>query len=446
MPGGSLVAQELSVNFGSLKALDRVSLEFRSGEVHAVVGENGAGKSTLMNVLAGFLNPSSGQILLDGSTITGGAPAHRARGIEMVHQHFRLVPAFTVEENLRLGLMRSQASVASALDLATKLDWNISPGTQCSELGVGERQRIEILKALASSPQIVIFDEATAVLSESEAEGLLDSLKGLAARGLTVILIAHKLAEVFAVADRISVLKGGVLQGTFEAVKTSPDEVAHLMIGSSLKLAAASEVETSKTFECRNLHVAGGCPIQDVSFEVGFGEVLGVGGVDGNGQVELAEALAGVRPSEGSLTPVGSIGYVPQDRHVDGLALSMSIQENLDIADCEVVADGAILEFEIKAQSGRVKTGTLSGGNQQKVVLARELGRKPELLVVVNPTRGLDVRAAAFVLDKIRIAAKDGAAVILISTDREELEAIANRTLFLAAGRLVDSATEALSA
>ncbi|OWU66282.1 MAG: hypothetical protein CBB60_000295, partial [Armatimonadetes bacterium Cent15-Ar3] len=328
----------------------------------------------------------------------------------------------------------------------TKLGWNISPETRCSELGVGERQRIEILKALASSPQIVIFDEPTAVLSESETEGLLDSLKGLAARGLTVILIAHKLAEVFAVADRISVLKGGVLQGTFDAAITSPDEIAHLMIGSSLKLAATAAVETSKSFECRNLHVAGGCPIQGVSFEVGFGEVLGVGGVDGNGQVELAEALAGVRPSEGSLTRVGSIGYLPQDRHVDGLALSMSIQENLDIADCGVIADGAIQEFEIKAQSGRVKTGTLSGGNQQKVVLARELGRKPELLVVVNPTRGLDVRAAAFVLDKIRIAAKDGAAVILISTDREELEAIANRTLFLAAGRLVDSATEALSA
>ena len=446
MPLGLLTAEGLSVSFGALKALEDVSISFAPGEVHAVVGENGAGKSTLMNVLAGFLEPSAGSVTLGGQKLTGGAPGHRARGIEMVHQHFRLVPAFSVEENLLLGLMRSGGSIERAQEIAKDLNWGLNLKSHCADLGVGERQRVEILKALASSPKVVIFDEPTAVLSESEAGGLLQTLRRLADSGLTVILIAHKLDEVFAVADQISVLKAGRLQGTFKAKDSEPHQIAELMVGSSIHVEPTSGVNLTDFFECRAVSVPGTCPIRDVSFSVGYGEVLGIGGVDGNGQVELAEALAGVRHFMGSMTEVASVGYVPQDRQIDGLALSMSIEENLEIASVEVSAEWAINQYEIKAPSGRTIVKSLSGGNQQKVVLARELARRPKLLVVVNPTRGLDVRAAAFVLDQIRLAAERGSAVVLISTDRDELAAVAHRTLYLSRGSLRASEEEALSA
>ncbi len=446
MPGALLAAEGVSVSFGSLKALSDVSIRFLPGEVHAVVGENGAGKSTLMNVLAGFLPASSGSVSLDGAVLTGSAPGHRAAGIEMVHQHFRLVPAFSVEENLRLGLMRSGGSIEAAVRVAESLGWALPLQTLCSDLGVGERQRVEILKALATSPRVIIFDEPTAVLSEDEISGLLRTLRSLADQGLTIILIAHKLAEVFAVADQISVLKTGVFRGSVRATETSPKQVADLMVGEEVAVRPKSPAVVEKQFECRDLRVQGGCPIDGVSFSVGFGEVLGIGGVDGNGQVELAEALAGIRTSEGALTPVRSVGYVPQDRQVDGLALSMSIEENIQIADVVMTGAEAIRSFDVKAPSPRALLKSLSGGNQQKVVLARELARQPELLVVVNPTRGLDVKAARFVLQQIRDAAGNSSAVVLISTDRDELAAASDRTLYLSKGKLLESAAEALTA
>lgn len=446
MPGALLEAKTVSVSFGSLKALQNVSLQFKPGEVHAVVGENGAGKSTLMNVLAGFLAPSEGSVELDGHRLTGAAAGHRRSGIEMVHQHFRLVPAFSVEENLRLALMRTGGAVEHARKTAEELGWSLQLDSKCCDLGVGERQRVEILKALAASPRVIIFDEPTAVLSESEVEGLLRTLRELADRGLTVILIAHKLAEVFAVADHVSVLKGGVLRGSFMATETHPQQIAELMVGEPIELRPPENRTSGEKLQVREMSVVGGCPIRSISFEIGFGEVLGIGGVDGNGQVELAEALAGVRPFTGSVTPNATVGYVPQDRQLDGLALSMSISENIEIAETQLDANSAIEEFEIKAPSANTLLRALSGGNQQKVVLARELARNPRLLVVVNPTRGLDVRAATFVLDKIRLAAQNGAAVVLISTDRDEIASIAHRTVYLTRGALVSSAEEALSA
>ncbi|MEI7577819.1 MAG: ATP-binding cassette domain-containing protein [Armatimonadota bacterium] len=433
------------MKFGVLSALNDISVAFRPGEVHAVVGENGAGKSTLMNVLAGFLTPSTGVVELDGVRLEGSA-SRRANGIQMVHQHFRLVPAFSVAENLRLGLLASKGDVEDAERTAEELGWELQLPARCENLGVGERQRIEILKALSSSPRVVIFDEPTAVLTENEVEGLLNTLRALAERGLTVILIAHKLVEVFSVADQITVLRNGLFRGTFKASESSPKQIAVEMVGASLATSNPSRADHKGIFECHSLMVDGQCPIVDLNLAVGFGEVLGIGGVDGNGQVELAEALAGVRSFRGSMTEVDSVGYVPQDRQNDGLALSMSIEENLEIAATLLTADSAIRDYEIKALSGKSTVNALSGGNQQKVVLARELSRNPQLLVVVNPTRGLDVKASTFVLNQIGEAAVRGAAVVLISTDRDEIAAISHRTLYLSKGRLLQTSAEALSA
>jgi simple sugar transport system ATP-binding protein len=271
-------------------------------------------------------------------------------------------------------------------------------------------------------------------------------MREFAQNGLVVIVIAHKLAEVFSVADRISVLKDGTLRGSFRAQDVSPTEISELMVGSQDSFPEPAQFDNSSKFLCKNLSVDGNCPIVDLNFDVGFGEVLGIGGVDGNGQVELAEALAQVRPSEGEITTVATIGYVPQDRQLDGLALSMSVNENIEIAQVSLTGSAAIKEYEIKARSASAPLTSLSGGNQQKVVLARELAKRPELLVAVNPTRGLDVRASAFVLSQIRKSAEQGTAVVLISTDRDELAAVANRTLYLSRGRLLSSAQEAISA
>ena len=441
-----LSAKGISVSFGPLKALDGISLDFLPGEVHAVVGENGAGKSTLMNVLAGFLAPSSGVVSLGGRRLLNNAVDHRNCGIEMVHQHFRLVPAFSVKENLRLGLMRAERTFEDVQKIAAELKWDIPFDSLVSDLGVGQKQRVEILKALASSPKVVIFDEPTAVLNEDEVSGLLRSMQEFAQKGLVVLLIAHKLAEVFSVADRISVLKDGTLSGSFRTQNVSPGEISELMVGSQDSFPVPVHFDKSSRFYCKNLTVGGNCPIDNLNFDVGFGEVLGIGGVDGNGQVELAEALAQVRTSEGETTAVSTIGYVPQDRQADGLALSMSIDENIEIAQVSLTGSGAIKDYEIKARSPKALLKSLSGGNQQKVVLARELSKNPELLIAVNPTRGLDVRASSFVLSQIRKIAEQGAAVVLISTDRDELAAVANRTLYLSRGRLLNSAQEALSA
>lgn len=445
MSAGVLEAKNITMKFGALTALNDISIDFRPGQVHAVVGENGAGKSTLMNILAGFLPPTTGHVELEGARLEG-LTSRKAAGIQMVHQHFRLVPAFTVAENLRLGLMASAGAIIDAENIARELGWELKLSARCEELGVGEQQRIEILKALASSPRVIIFDEPTAVLTELEIDGLLTTLRALADKGLVVILIAHKLAEVFSVADQISVLRGGLLRGTFKTTESSPKQIAEEMVGESIESRSSERVAFNTAFECRSLKIDGPCPIADMSFDVGFGEVLGIGGVDGNGQVELAEALAGVRSFRGSMTKVDSVGYVPQDRQSDGLALSMTVAENLEIAATQLASDVAIRDYEIKAPSDKTPVKTLSGGNQQKVVLARELSRKPQLLVVVNPTRGLDVKASNFVLKQIDEAAHSGAAVVLISTDREEIAAVADRTLYLSKGRLLDTSAEALSA
>ena len=437
-----LEVKNLGVQFGSFAALRGVNLTFSPGEVHAVVGENGAGKSTLMNVLGGFLKPSAGALSWGDRELNGNPECHRRAGIGMIHQHFRLVPAFTVRENLELGLMVSGISMSHAERIASDLDWELRQQAKVADLGVGEQQRVEILKAIAPNPDVVIFDEPTAVLAESEVAGLLESIKALAKSGKIVILIAHKLDEVFACADQISVLRRGELVGTFDASKTTHHEIATAMVGEVPCIAkAAPNIGNVLTFES---------PERLLNITINQGEILGIGGVDGNGQVELAEFLVGLTSPPRAKRPADlRVAYIPQDRQRDGLAKTMSIQENLRIAS--IVGEGtnpseAIQNYEIKARSAKSLLKSLSGGNQQKVVVARELGRNPNFVVAVNPTRGLDVRAAAFVHQKLIEAAEGGAAVVLISTDRDELAAVSHRQLYLSRGRLYPSEAEALAA
>lgn len=467
-----LTLREVSKAYGPTVALDRVSVEFAPGEVHAVLGENGAGKSTLMNIIAGFVAPDSGEGSLREQPLPFGRSFEaRRRGIAMVHQHFALVPAFTSAENLALAHLRSpwqghrpDRDAAPALKLAEQLGWKVDPDAPTEELPVGVQQRLEILKALSGDAEVVIFDEPTAVLTPDEVEDLFRVIRELKARGRTIILIAHKLSEVMAIADRVTVLRRGAFVASADIKDVDADQLATWMVGE----VPASRTPARATFEAglrvTDLHVRGNRgehAVRGVSLTIGKGEILGIGGVDGNGQVELAETLARVRPAAaGSIYLVGcdleeaSIAYIPQDRQSDGLALSMSIRDNLlitghrrrELTFGPLLRRGAIERwtrdlverFQIKVGSVRDPVSSLSGGNQQKVVVARSLDVVPDLLVAVNPTRGLDVRATDYVHSQIVAAAEAGAVVALFSTDLDELAALAHRTVFLSRGQLAD--------
>ncbi len=463
----------MSKRYGSVQALDRVSLSFAPGEVHAVLGENGAGKSTLVSVMAGFVVPDTGSVEVDGVPIPLGRPFDCKRlGIEMIHQHFTLVPTFSVRENLALAAMKPPVLrydegqlAAPALERARQLGWDVSPEARVEDMPVGAQQRVEILKALAADAPILLFDEPTAVLSPAEIEDLVRVIRALRDEGRIVILIAHKLSEVFKAADRISVLRRGKLVATAALAETNPTQVAEWMVG-DLPIPAARVEESARGegLSVQDLRVEGDRgeeAVRGVDLEVGRGEIVGIGGVDGNGQVELAEALAQVRHSlAGTLewqgAPLGDlrIGYIPQDRQADGLALEMSVEENMLIAGqrkAELLtgpflrkaairswAEALIARFAIKVDRASDPVRGLSGGNQQKVVVSRTLEALPDLLIAVNPTRGLDLKAASFVHDQIRSAREGGAAVALFSTDLDELAELADRTLFMSRGELAE--------
>lgn len=459
--------RSVTKSFGGVRALDGVTFTVERGEVHAVLGENGAGKSTLMHTLAGSVRPDSGDVLLDGQSLPlGDAARCRSMGVQCVYQHFMLVPAFTVAENLalsRLGpLARPFASdgpVAEAKATAERLGWKLDFDAQASSLSVGEQQRVEIVRALAGGGSVLILDEPTAVLTPDEADDLLRLVRRLAEEGMAVLLVTHKLAETFQVADRATVLRGGNLVATFETARTSLEDVARAMVGGDVpevRLAAAATGEA--VLRAVGLQVRsdrGHLAVKGVDFEVAAGEVLGVGGVDGNGQLELAEAVAGIRPPAGGLLErgAGHVAYVPQDRSTDGIVASMTVAENMllgqpagDWTRWGFLRTGhlrrwsqALAErFDVRPPQAEARAGSLSGGNQQKVVLARNLHRAPRLLVAANPTRGLDIRATASVHGAIGRAAAEGAAVLLISTDLDELRDVAHRTVFLESGRIVD--------
>ena len=463
-----LEARNIHKRYGDVVALDGVSATFEPGEIHAVLGENGAGKSTFMDVLAGFVRPDSGSVALDGTpTPLGKSFECRRLGIEKIHQHFTLVPEYTVEENLALarlpGLARaiSPSDLASpALELGRKLGWTLDPKAKVRTLPVGLQQRLEIMKALAANAPIMIFDEPTAVLSLEEVDELFRVLGELKHEGRTVILIAHKLSEIMKIADRVTVLRAGRLVG--EAAISDVDEqtLATWMVGElPTKIDSGAKVHPSPGWSFAGLSLQGDrgeTAVRDVAFELRRGEILGFGGVDGNGQVELAEYLAGVRrPAGGPVMPmVDRLAYIPQDRQIDGLALNMTVQENMTVTGQRLPeftsgplllvkklrdwAKELIKSFEIRVPGPDSVVGSLSGGNQQKVVVSRSLSRQPDLVVAVNPTRGLDLRATSFVRQQLSKARDGGAAVALFTTDLDELFEISDRQLFMSAGKLVE--------
>lgn len=462
---GMLSVQGICKTYGPVRALSQVSAEFRPGEVHAVLGENGAGKSTLMGVLAGFVAPDAGAAALDGRPLPFGKPfAIRELGIRMVHQHFMLVPHLTVLENLALaqaagglGPVPAGQIGESARQKAKELGWVIDLDALAGELPVGAQQRVEILKALSGQSDVLILDEPTAVLSPDEAEELFAVLRRLKADGRSVILIAHKLSEVMSVADRVTVLRKGAVVASCPISETNPNQLAEWMVGG---LPPQGEAATSKSWgeaaagaeSVRIRDDRGALVVDGATVSVRRGEILGIGGVDGNGQVELAECLAGVRkPESGTVMRPPRTAYIPQDRQSDGLAMALSIEENLLIGGVPQVvcagpfllpgrvrahAEALVSEFQVKAGSPADPVSSLSGGNQQKVVVARTLGRQPDFVVAVNPTRGLDIKATSYVHSRLKEAAARGAAVILFSTDLEELAEVADSCQFMSRGVL----------
>jgi general nucleoside transport system ATP-binding protein len=461
--------------FGAVQALDGVDLDLRPGEIHALLGENGAGKSTLMHVLNGQIVPDRGSVEVGDRPVRPGSQQHAARaGIAMVHQHFTLVDNFTVAENLALqeegaGFLLPRREVASAaLAQGESLGWRFRGDTPVWQLSVGMQQRLEILKALSRRPRVLILDEPTAVLAPIELPDLFAVLRRLRDEGTTIVFISHKLREVLELSDRISVLRRGRLVRAVDAAGTTAEALAGWMIGGEAdapvgepwKTPPAASSET--LLEIQDLRVRddrGHEAVRGLSLEVRAGEILGLAGVDGNGQSELAEAIAGIRAIAGGRILSGGrkllrrdIGFIPPDRRRMGLVAALSVRDNLilDLHQDREARWGPFLrwgylnaaaermrrEFEVGCSDLFQPVETLSGGNQQKIVVARALFRRPHLIVAANPTRGLDVAAAAYVQRHLRAAAAEGAAVLLISTELDEVLQGAHRVGVLYEGRV----------
>ncbi|MDQ1131369.1 ABC transporter ATP-binding protein [Microbacterium sp. SORGH_AS_0888] len=483
----------ITKRFGSLVANDHIDLTVEPGEIHALLGENGAGKSTLMNVLYGLYQADEGEILLDDRAQRFRGPGDAmAAGIGMVHQHFMLVPVFTVAENVMLG--HEETKGLGRLDLAKarrhvravadRFGFHIDPDAVVGDLPVGVQQRVEIIKALSRDARVLVFDEPTAVLTPQETDELMAIMRRLAAEGTSIVFITHKLREVREVADRITVIRLGRVVG--EASPTASNaELASMMVGRAVELTVQKEPPRlgEGGLEVRDLRVlttAGVVVVDDVSFDVRPGEVLAVAGVQGNGQTELVDAIVGLADRvEGSIRLGGAelvgksvhailgegVGFVPEDRQEDGLVGGFSVAENLVLdrsddarfvragtlrrAELERFARDRIAEYDIRAQGPHTAAGTLSGGNQQKVVIAREMSRELRLLVAAQPTRGVDVGSIEFIHKRIIETRDAGIPVVVVSTELDEVTALADRIAVMYRGAIVgivpgDTSREAL--
>ncbi|MDO5533103.1 MAG: ABC transporter ATP-binding protein [Propionibacteriaceae bacterium] len=468
----------ITKRFGTFTANDAVDLDVVPGEIHCLLGENGAGKSTLMNVLYGLLQPDGGEIIIDGVPRTFANPRQAmAAGIGMVHQHFMLVEVFTVTENLMLGreggaVLNPAAARRRVREISDRYGMPVDPDAVIEELPVGVQQRVEILKALANDAQYLVFDEPTAVLTPQEIDDLMRVMVALKEEGKGIVFITHKLREVRAIADRITVMRRGKIVGHAEP-GTSETDLAELMVGRAVDLrvdkapAAPRDVRLDVA-DLRVANAAGGIVVDGISFDVRGGEILCVAGVQGNGQSELADALLGnITPLSGKLRLDGvdiskalprqtidaGVGFVPEDREADGFVSTFSIAENLVLnrstkapfaqglsLNMGAIADNAERlreEFDIRAQSVNDPISALSGGNKQKVILARELSRDLSLLVASQPTRGVDVGAIEFLHRRIVEERDKGTAVLLVSTELDEVEALADRVLVMYRGKIV---------
>ncbi len=469
-----VVLEHITKRFPGVLANDDVSVELRPAEVHALIGENGAGKSTLMRVLYGMYPADEGRMIVRGQEVKIASPRDAiALGIGMVHQHFVLVDPFTVTENIILGdedgavLDRSDAE-RKVRELAESYGFVVRPDAVIEDLSVGEEQRVEILKALYRGVEILILDEPTAVLTPGEAKELFDNLRKLKESGKSIVFISHKLDEVLEIADRITVLRRGAVVGETTPAQTSKAKLAEMMVGRPVLFRLEKpEVEIGDpVLSVEGLE--GGGKLHGLSFEVRAGEILGVAGVEGNGQRELAETLIGLLPAtagrvllEGrdiagwSVRDVRNAGvaYIPEDRQEQGLVLSMTLWENtvlgrhddaefssglgvLFIRKIKALATKLVELFDVRTRSIEVTASTLSGGNQQKLILARELETDPKLLVAAQPTRGLDVGAIEFVWKQILDQKAAGRAVLLISAELDEIYALSDRIVTIYEGRL----------
>ncbi len=478
----SLEMRGITRRFPGVVANDGIDLSIRPGEIHALLGENGAGKSTLMNILYGLLTPDEGEILLDGKAAQISGPSDAiARGIGMVHQHFMLVPVFTVAENIVLGnetmanavFLDVHRSEGRIRDLATQLGFEIDPDAKAGDLSVGIQQRIEILKALYRGAKVLILDEPTAVLTPQETVEIFAVLRRLAAEGTSIVFISHKLYEVLEIADRITVIRRGKVVGQADPKTATEEALAEMMVGREVSLivnkgpARPGEVILRVT----DLVVAddrGSTVVDRCSFEVRAGEIFGIAGVAGNGQAELVEALNGLRrATAGSVMLAGEdvtnhssrdlsergIAYIPGDRQRYGLVLTYPIEDNLVLTDYHhepfsrfgVIDERAISKraseliprFDIRTPSGTVPASTLSGGNQQKVIVAREFSRDLALLIADQPTRGIDVGSIEFIHTQIVAKRDAGTAVLLVSAELDEVLELSDRIGIMYRGRLV---------
>jgi ABC-type uncharacterized transport system ATPase subunit len=485
----ALEMRGISKRFPGVVANDGIDLSIRPGEIHALLGENGAGKSTLMNILYGLLTPDEGEILLNGKPAQITSPSDAiARGIGMVHQHFMLVPVFSVAENIVLGnetmanavFLDVHRSENRIRELATQLGFEIDPDARAGDLSVGIQQRIEILKALYRGAKVLILDEPTAVLTPQETVEIFAVLRRLAAEGTSIVFISHKLYEVLEIADRITVIRRGKVVGQADPKTATEEDLAEMMVGREVSLivdkgpAHPGDVVLRVT----DLNVAddrGTTVVNDCSFEVRAGEIFGIAGVAGNGQAELVEALNGLRRATGGsvmlldqdITNHSSrdlsergIAYIPGDRQRFGLVLAYPVEDNLVLTEYYhppfsrrgVIDEGAIArrakelipQFDIRTPSGDVPASNLSGGNQQKVIVAREFSRDLKLLVADQPTRGIDVGSIEFIHKQIVAKRDAGTAVLLVSAELDEVLELSDRIGIIYRGRLVavvDAAT-----
>lgn len=476
-----LEIRNLSKQFPAVLANDNISLDVRAGEVVALLGENGAGKSTLVKMVFGLVEPTSGEIRIKGELLkkgdTGAAIRH---GVGMVHQHFQLVPVMTVAENMvlgsepkRRGLLNLQKAIAETQELSDRYGLEVDPTARIEDLPVGTQQRVEILKALRKNVDLLILDEPTAVLTPQETDELLQVMRNLANSGVGVVFITHKLREVMAVADRVVVLRAGKVVGTTTPKETDQAGLAQMMVGRSVVLrvekpeakpgSVALEIEGLRVNDDRGLE-----SVKGVDLQVRAGEILGIAGVEGNGQHELVEAICGMRPRtsgtvlvQGKATPALNpkavhdmgVSHVPQDRELNGMIPSYSIADNVilnrydepqftkgPLRDRSAVAqysENLIKEFDVRTSGISATAGSLSGGNKQKLVVARELSRKSPVLVASQPTRGVDVGSIEFIHNQLVSARDAGQAVLLVSAELDEIMSLSDRIAVMYGGRIV---------
>ena len=487
-PGTAAPAIELrgiSKSFGSVQANKDIDIRVRKGTIHGIIGENGAGKSTMMSILYGFYQADAGEILVDGRTVRIAEPLNAIRaGIGMVFQHFKLVQNFTVLENVILGaeggtlLQPSKARARKLLtDLAREYELNVDPDAVVEDLSVGHQQRIEILKALYREANILILDEPTGVLTPAEADHLFRILRGLRDEGKTIILITHKLREIMDVTDEVSVMRRGEMVATRKTAETNPTELAELMVGRKvlLRVDKVPAQPGRAVLSARDLRVvdrSGVERLKGVNLDLRAGEILGIAGVSGNGQSELLEALAGMIPATGQVTlnnqaldltcrrddprrrREAGISHVHEDRHRCGLILDFMAWENtafgyqhrpeyqknallMDNAAILQDAHGKMDRFDVRPPNPMLTAESFSGGNQQKIVLAREIERDPEVLLVGQPTRGVDIGAIEFIHKRLIELRDSGKAILLVSVELDEILSLSDRILVMFDGRIM---------